>query len=147
VEKHYVIGQEHDGPSSAPAAKPSPVSCGSTSSPKDEDLSKISWDDFFEKFEKEKLAFLSTRRRPPTEPRADFTNSFGATTVDAREIVAGGMLLVMSRGSTMRAGATIGRVPLRCERRSQPRRQRMLIAAAAEQGQATNPVRVARHSR
>jgi hypothetical protein len=26
--------------------------------PKDEDLSKISWDDFFEKFEKEKLAFL-----------------------------------------------------------------------------------------
>jgi hypothetical protein len=44
----------------------------------------------------------------------------------------------------MRAGATIGRVPLRCEGRSQPRRQRMLIAAAAEQGQATNPVRVAR---
>jgi hypothetical protein len=57
----------------------------------------------------------STRRRLPTQPRADFTNSFGARTGDAREIVAGRMLLVMSRGSAMRAGATIGREPLRCE--------------------------------
>jgi hypothetical protein len=54
--------------------------------PVDEDLSKLSWDDFFEKFEKEKLAYGPRSREPI------FTNSFGATTVDAREIGAGRML-------------------------------------------------------
>jgi hypothetical protein len=55
VEKHYVTGRRSVV---GTGSKAEPGIVRFDFEPKDEDLSKISWDDFFEKFEKEKLAFL-----------------------------------------------------------------------------------------